>query len=340
MLLDGKVAIVTGAAQGIGRACAERLARDGARVVLCDVNPAQGQSVTKAITASGAKAIFVACDVGQASDVAKAIAAATGTFGRIDVLVNNAGVLDDMPFLDLTVEEFDRVIGINLRGAFLMGQAVARQMVKQAMPGRSKKKARVQAGTIVNMSSINAVFALPDHVAYSISKGGISQLTKAMAIALAPHGIRVNAVGPGTIDTPILRGVIKDAAFRSKVLSRTPIGRFGEPAEIAAVVAWLASEEFELRHRNDHLCRRRPAAPELRRAGARGLTFQYDPRSWHATSMWRFVLRAKRTSWFTEIEQVMASLSRSSYRSLTFNANTPDAFSNLSKASIRVTKET
>jgi glucose 1-dehydrogenase len=243
MLLDGKVAIVTGAAQGIGRACAERLARDGARVVLCDVNPAQGQSVTKAITASGAKAIFVACDVGQASDVAKAIAAATGTFGRIDVLVNNAGVLDDMPFLDLTVEEFDRVIGINLRGAFLMGQAVARQMVKQAMPGRSKKKARVQAGTIVNMSSINAVFALPDHVAYSISKGGISQLTKAMAIALAPHGIRVNAVGPGTIDTPILRGVIKDAAFRSKVLSRTPIGRFGEPAEIAAVVAWLASEE-------------------------------------------------------------------------------------------------
>ena len=237
MLLDGKTAIVTGASQGIGRACAERLAREGARLVLCDVDSAQGQSVAADVTKIGAKAVFVPCDVSKATDVAKAIAAALDAYGGIDVLVNNAGVLDDAQFLDLPAEEFDRIIGINL-----MGQAVARQMVKQGIPAGSTGS-RPQAGAIVNMSSVNAVFALPDHVAYSISKGGINQLTKAMAIALAPHAIRVNAVGPGTIQTPLLDGVIKDAAFRSKVLSRTPLGRFGEPDEIAAIVAWLASEE-------------------------------------------------------------------------------------------------
>ena len=242
MLLDGKIAIVTGASQGIGRACAERLAREGARLVLCDVDIAQGQSVAADISKTGTKAIFVPCDVSKVADVAKAVTAALDAYGRIDVLVNNAGVLDDAQFLDLAAEEFDRIIGINLRGAFLMGQAVARQMVKQGVPAGSSGS-RPQAGAIVNMSSVNAVFALPDHVAYSISKGGINQLTKAMAISLAPHAIRVNAVGPGTIQTPLLDGVIKDAAFRSKVLSRTPLGRFGQPDEIAAIVAWLASEE-------------------------------------------------------------------------------------------------
>jgi glucose 1-dehydrogenase len=242
MLLDGKTTIVTGASQGIGRACAERLAREGARLVLCDVNAAQGQSVAADISKTGTKAIFVACDVSKVADVTKTVTAALDTYGRIDVLVNNAGVLDDAQFLDLAAEEFDRIIGINLRGAFLMGQAVARQMVKQGVPAE-RLGSRPQAGAIVNMSSVNAVFALPDHVAYSISKGGINQLTKAMAISLAPHAIRVNAVGPGTIQTPLLDGVIKDAAFRSKVLSRTPLGRFGQPDEIAAIVAWLASEE-------------------------------------------------------------------------------------------------
>jgi NAD(P)-dependent dehydrogenase (short-subunit alcohol dehydrogenase family) len=238
MLLAGRVAIVTGAAQGIGRACAARLAREGAHVAVCDVNSAAGTEVATAIEANGGTAIAIPCDVSRAPDVDNAVAATLRTFGRIDVLVNNAGVVDDAPFLDLGIGELDRVLGINLRGAFLMGQAVARQMVKQ---GQDKDGA--PAGAIVNMSSINEKFALPDHVAYSISKGGISQLSKAMAIALAPHGIRVNAVGPGTIDTPLLAGVVKDKAFRAKVLSRTPLGRFGRPEEIAAVVAWLASDE-------------------------------------------------------------------------------------------------
>jgi NAD(P)-dependent dehydrogenase (short-subunit alcohol dehydrogenase family) len=238
MLLTGKVAIVTGAAQGIGQACAVRLAKEGARVVLCDVNAAAGAAAAKAIEAAGGTALFAPCDVSKAADVDTALAAALRAFGRIDVLVNNAGVVDDAPFLGLTVAEFDRVLGINLRGAFLMAQAAARQMVAQGRP-----KPGASAGAIVNMSSINAKFALPDHVAYSISKGGIAQLTKAMAIALAAQGIRVNAVGPGTIDTPLLQSVIKDKAFRAKVLSRTPMGRYGRPEEIAAIVAWLASDE-------------------------------------------------------------------------------------------------
>jgi glucose 1-dehydrogenase len=254
MLLAGKVAAVTGSAQGIGRACAERLAKEGAKVVLCDIAAAKGQDAAKAIAATGGTASFVICDVSKPGDVAAAVDAAIDAHGRIDILVNNAGVLDDAPFLELRLEEFDRVMAVNLRGAFLMGQAVARQFVKQsksATPLGDQSKSQANdgrgvappVGVIVNMSSVNAVFALPDHVAYSISKGGINQLTKAMAIALAPHGIRVNAVGPGTIHTPLLDGVIKDAAFRGKVLSRTPLGRFGRPEEVAAIVAWLASDE-------------------------------------------------------------------------------------------------
>jgi NAD(P)-dependent dehydrogenase (short-subunit alcohol dehydrogenase family) len=206
------------------------------------VNAGAAAVTSQTIGADGGKAIAVTCDVSKAGDVADAVAATLGAFGRIEVLVNNAGILDDAPFLELGVEELDRVLGVNLRGAFLMAQAVARQMVKQRA-GAAGGATDGSSGAIVNMSSINEKFGLPDHVAYSISKGGISQLTRAMAVALAPHGIRANAVGPGTIDTPILAGVIKDKAFRAKVLSRTPLGRFGRPEEIAAVVAWLASDE-------------------------------------------------------------------------------------------------
>lgn len=238
MLHHGKSAIVTGAAQGIGRACAERLAREGARVVLADVNSAELKLAADAITVGGATAVAVTCDVRSKGEVDALIADAIAAHGTLDLLVNNAGVLDDCPFLDLPEAELDRVLSVNLKGAFLVGQAAARQMARQreTMPDRAP-------GAIVNMSSVNAWFGLPDHVAYSMSKGGIMQLTKAMAVALAPTGIRVNAVGPGTIDTPLIKDVVKDAAFQKKVLSRTPLGRYGEPAEIAAIVAWLLSQE-------------------------------------------------------------------------------------------------
>ncbi len=237
MLLKDRIAIVTGAGQGIGRACAVRLAEEGAKVIVSDVNDTAGKAVAAEIAKAGGTADFVDCDVSEKLDVHNLVAKALELHGRIDVLVNNAGVVDDVPFLDLSEDEYDRILRINLKGAFLAGQAVARQMVKQGA------RADGGAGAIVNMSSVNSVFALPDHVAYSISKGGLSQLTKAMAIALAPKGIRVNAVGPGTIQTPLLAGVVKDEAFRKKVLSRTPMGRIGQPEEVAAIVAWLASDQ-------------------------------------------------------------------------------------------------
>ncbi len=236
MLLDGKTAIVTGASQGIGRACAERLAREGAKVVVADVNDELGPEVVAAIKAAGGEAAYHNCDVAERLDVHNLVAGTLERYGRIDVLVNNAGVIDDADFLDLEEADFDRVLKVNLKGFFLCAQAVARQMVEQGKTGQS-------GGSIVNMSSVNAWFGMPDHVAYSVSKGGIAQLTKSMAISLAPRGIRVNAVGPGSIETPLLAEVVKDQAFRTRVLSRTPMGRLGQPEEIAAIVAWLASSE-------------------------------------------------------------------------------------------------
>jgi len=236
MLLTGKAAIVTGGAQGIGHACAERLSREGAKVVVADINEKHGSAVVDAIAEAGGTARFIAVDVSEKLDVHNLIAATLEAYGRLDVMVANAGIVDDTPFLDLTEAEFDRILSVNLKGTFLCAQAAARQMVKQCEKGEAP-------GAIVNMSSINAVFGLPDHAAYAVSKGGVMQLTKSMALALAPLGIRVNAVGPGTIETPLIKDVVKDKTFRDRVLSRTPLGRFGQPDEIAAIVAWLASDQ-------------------------------------------------------------------------------------------------
>lgn len=236
MRLANKVAVVTGAAQGIGRACAERLAQEGAKVVLADIDDAAGAAAVKAIVSVGGEGTYCHCNVAERLDVHNLVAKALDAYGRLDILINNAGIIDTADFLDLTVEDFDRVLGVNLRGAFLVAQACARQMVKQV-------QAKEPPGSIINMSSANAHFALPDHVAYSISKGGIGQLTKAAAIGLAKYGIRVNAIGPGTIATELVKAVADNPAAMKKILSRTPLGRFGDPKEIAAVAAFLASDD-------------------------------------------------------------------------------------------------
>lgn len=235
MRFDNKVALVTGGAKGIGRACAERFAREGAKVVIADIEDAAGEK-TAAEIGSEDQALYVYCDVGERLDVRNMMAETLDRFGRVDVLVNNAGIVHTADFLDIEEEDFDRVLRVNLKGAFLTAQIVARQMVEQVAAGDPP-------GAIVNMSSVNAVFALANQVPYSVSKGGMAQLTKVMALSLAPHGIRVNAIGPGSIMTDILQSVNSDAAARRRVLSRTPMGRIGEPSEIAGIAAFLASDD-------------------------------------------------------------------------------------------------
>jgi glucose 1-dehydrogenase len=235
MKLDGKSAIVTGAASGIGYAIAERFLKDGASVIVADFDAERGERAIKQLEKLGS-ARFVRTDVGKRPDVDALLMAALDAFGEIDILVNNAGIVHGADFLDLKEEDFDRVLNVNLKGSFLAGQAVARHMVENVKKGG-------KPGAIVNMSSVNAVFAIANQVPYSVSKGGINQLTKVMALSLAPYGIRVNAIGPGSIMTEMLASVNADPAAKNRILSRTPLGRIGEPSEIASIAAFLVSDD-------------------------------------------------------------------------------------------------
>ena len=228
--LEDRVAVVTGAAAGIGAACAERLARDGAAVALWDVNDDSGAALAAQLASSGARALYCHCDVSRKADVDAALAATSAALGPVNALVNNAGIFKAAAFLDLREDDWDAVLDVNLKGAFLAGQAVAREM------------ARNGGGAIVNMSSVNGVTAIPEIASYNASKGGIDQLTRAMALALAADGVRVNAVAPGTIATELARrAVLGSDDARRRILSRTPLGRLGEPGEIADVCAFLLS---------------------------------------------------------------------------------------------------
>lgn len=230
MRLENRIALVTGAAHGIGEACARRFVAQGARVMLVDQDAEAGAALAAAL---GPAAGFVAGDVAEPAFAAAAVDAAVERFGRLDILLNNAGVTHAAAFLDLRVEDFDRVLAVNLRSYFAFGQAAARRMVAQG-----------GGGAILHMSSVNAILAIPDQVPYVVSKGGVNQLTRVMAIALAPHGIRVNAIGPGTIATELARkAVLGSDEARRRLLSRTPMKRLGEPDEVARVAVFLASDD-------------------------------------------------------------------------------------------------
>lgn len=229
MRLADKVALVTGAAQGIGFACAEAFAREGAKVMLADLK----EDAVRTAAGKIPGAASVACDVAKKAAVDAAVAATVKAFGRLDILVANAGIVHAAEFLDLEEADFDRVLAVNLKGVFLAGQAAARQMAKQG-----------GGGSIINMSSVNAVLAIPNQVPYVVSKGAINQLTKVMALALAGKKIRVNGIGPGTILTELAKtAVLGNKEAERKILSRTPMGRMGEPSEIASVAVFLASDD-------------------------------------------------------------------------------------------------
>jgi NAD(P)-dependent dehydrogenase (short-subunit alcohol dehydrogenase family) len=231
MRLKDKVAIVTGGARGIGLAIARRYVAEGAHVTIADVDTA-GAAAASALN----NARFVATDVGDARAAENVVAETCDAFGDLDIVVNNAGIIHGGDFLELKESDFDRVLRVNLKGAFLVGQAGARRMVAQVKAGKPP-------GNIINMSSINAEVAIANHTPYCVSKGGIDQLTKVMALALAPHGIRVNAIGPGSIMTDILKAVATDREAKRAILARTPLGRIGEPDEIAAIAVFLASDD-------------------------------------------------------------------------------------------------
>jgi glucose 1-dehydrogenase len=234
--LKDKVAIVAGGTKGIGLGIALEFAREGARVVIGGRNEETGRDGVKEIEQAGGEALFVKCDVAEMADLDTIVEAAVERFGRLDIYVANAGINDSNKthFLEITPEQYDRIMDVNLKGMFFGGQIAAQQMIRQG-----------QGGVIINMSSVMAQLALDAQVVYTVSKGGIQQLTKVQAVALAPHHIKVNAMAPGPIETELMRRVGSDKELMDTILSRTPQGRIGTPRECGRLAVFLASEDSD-----------------------------------------------------------------------------------------------
>ena len=222
--LTGKTAVITGASAGIGAAIAERFVEEGASVLLTDLAEDSGVALAKRL---GQR--FLRADMASTADRDALFKDVASTWGTLDILVNNAGITHAAELNELTEEGFDRVIAVNVKAATFATQAAARLMQ--------------EGGSIINLSSVNAVLAIPNQISYAISKGAIRQLTNVTAVALAPRGIRVNAIGPGTIMTEMGKSVMASEEQRQRILSRTPLGRVGDPEEIASIAAFLASDE-------------------------------------------------------------------------------------------------
>ena len=229
--LQGKVAIVTGAAMGNGQAIAEAFAREGASILIADVAEETAAQTVANIERAGGAAKALRVDVRKAGDAATMVASAMASFGRLDILVNNAGVISRGDVLDVTEQDWDRIMNINLKGMFFCSQAAARHMVEHG------------GGNIINISSITAEAMDPVIVPYSVSKGGVRAMTKAMALALAKRGVRVNAIGPGPIYTNLNKDKLDVPENMAYVVSHIPMGRVGRPSDLTGTAVFLASDE-------------------------------------------------------------------------------------------------
>jgi glucose 1-dehydrogenase len=232
MTLKGKVAVVTGGNSGIGMAIALGLAEAGASIVIdYVVHPEATEALEREIVSLGDQAIGVEADVSRVEELQKLIDAAVTKFGRLDIMVNNAGVETRTSVLDTTEAQYERVLSINLKSAFFGAQIAARQMIKQGAGGR-----------IINITSVHEDWPMPGNTAYCLAKGGMRMLTRTAGIELAPHGVLVVGVGPGAVATPINLSTMKDPALMAKLDAAIPIGRMAQPEEIANVVVFIAGD--------------------------------------------------------------------------------------------------
>jgi NAD(P)-dependent dehydrogenase (short-subunit alcohol dehydrogenase family) len=227
-VLDGKVALVTGGAMGIGEATALSFAREGAKVAVADLDAAKGQDVANRIKDGGTEAVFMKCDVSKSGDVKQMIETVVERFGRLDCAFNNAGIIVLAPTAELSEDDWDRMIAIDLKGVWLCMKYEIQQMLKQG------------SGAIVNSASVAGYIGTPGMCAYTAAKHGVVGITKTAALEYVKAGIRVNAVCPGAIETPILAPL--DDAVKEVLKQMHPIGRFGRPEEIASAVLWLCSD--------------------------------------------------------------------------------------------------
>ncbi len=232
MRLANKVAVVTGAAAGNGRAIVQRFAEEGADVVIADLNGDGMKETERLVRRHGRDALTVHCDVTKRDDVQRLVDAAAGKFGKVDIMVANAGIADMDLFLEMDDETWDRVLDVNLKGVFLSDQIAARQMVQQGHGGR-----------IINIASIMAELGSPTAASYCASKAGVKSLTKSAALALAPFDIRVNAIGPGYIETDMTEPLRTESALRENIVNQTPLGAMGDPVDVADAALFLASDQ-------------------------------------------------------------------------------------------------
>jgi NAD(P)-dependent dehydrogenase (short-subunit alcohol dehydrogenase family) len=234
MKFKDKVAIITGATKGIGEACAHEFAKEGAKVVVTGRSVDLGEKVVADVKVNGGDALFVRCDIGQKAQIDALIEATVDHYGTIDIVVNNAGVNHSADFFDISEEDWDWVMSVDLKGTFFVSQAAAKVMIDQD-----------KGGSIVNVSSVMAQLALADQIPYCAAKGGVNQLTKAMALSLVDKDIQVNCCAPGPVLTELMERVVHNESKHKQLMDRLPIGRIATCEEIARVIIFLASKEAE-----------------------------------------------------------------------------------------------